>query len=107
MRLQDIGCICCRIEGQPSDVHHLVDRGSRAASGGDYATVPLCEWHHRGVPRNGLRPSEALFHFGPSLALQKRLFIRTYGTERELLAKVEQKIAELEDDYMKTITGAA
>lgn len=100
MRLQDIGCICCRKEGfrdVPVDVHHLVDKGYREHSGGDNATLPLCPWHHRGVPPSGLSQDTALLAAGPSLALHKKRFIREYGTERELLAEVERLIHELEN----------
>lgn len=99
MRLQDIGCICCLKEGfedVPVDIHHIVDKGYREHSGGDYATLPLCPWHHRGEPPNGLTLDEALFAAGPSLRYSKKRFIQTYGTERELLAEIEQRIAEKE-----------
>lgn len=99
MRLQDIGCICCFKEGFPGvpvDAHHLVDKGYREHSGGNAATLPLCPWHHRGVPPSGLSESAALFTAGPSLALHKRRFIQTYGTERELLAEVDEEIERLE-----------
>ena len=99
MRLQDIGCICCAKEGYPDvpvDVHHLVDKGYREHSGGDTATLPLCPWHHRGVPPSGFSIDTALSYAGPSLALHKKRFIRRYGTERELLAEVDRRIEELE-----------
>ncbi len=99
MRLQDIGCICCLKEGLkdvPVDVHHIVDKGYREHSGGHSATLPLCPWHHRGVPPSGFTEDTAVFAAGPSLALHKRRFIRTYGTERELLAEVDKRIAQIE-----------
>jgi hypothetical protein len=89
MRLQDIGCIACIKEGHPetpSDMHHLVDKGNREASGGDASTLPLCPWHHRGYPPADLSADEALYRMGPSLARNKKLFVKTYGTERDLLA---------------------
>lgn len=100
MRLQDIGCICCLKEGfndVPVDVHHIVDKGYRKHSGGDYATLPLCPWHHRGIPPSGFSEDTAVFAAGPSLALHKRRFKQTYGTERELLAEVERRIKDLEN----------
>lgn len=99
MRLQDLGCICCLKEGYkdvPVDVHHLVDKGYRKHSGGHRSTLPLCPWHHRGVPPSGFSEDTAVFYAGPSLALHKKRFIQTYGTERELLAEVDARIAELE-----------
>jgi hypothetical protein len=99
MRLQDAGCICCAKEGfkdVPVDVHHLVDNGYRKHSGGDKATLPLCPWHHRGVPPGGLSAAEAEKRAGPSMARNKKRFIQRYGTERELLAETNQRIEELE-----------
>jgi hypothetical protein len=99
MRLQDIGCICCLQDGYPHvpvDVHHLVDNGYRKHSGGHDSTLPLCPYHHRGVITNGLSESETLFRIGPSLALHKKRFLETYGTERELLAEVDMLIDAME-----------
>lgn len=93
-KLHRIGCIACRKNGQFSDidVHHLVDRGYRKHSGGNKATLPLCPHHHRNQPPDGWRPSEAYAFYGPSLAKHKREFIARYGSERELLAEVDQLI---------------
>lgn len=82
-RLQDIGCLACRQDGNfhvPSDLHHPTDGGRRL---GDDIVIPLCPFHHRGV---GMPP----FPGAPSLALSKRLFVQRYGTERELLAETER-----------------
>lgn len=98
-RLQDLGCICCLKEGfgyVPPDIHHIVDKGYRRLSGGHLATIPLCPYHHRGVPPSGFSIDTALGYAGPSLALHKKRFIRRYGTERELLAEVDRRIEELE-----------
>lgn len=88
-QLAGMRCIACVIEGcrQPghTEVHHIVDKGTRKHSGGHDSTIPLDSWHHRGIPPEGMKVDEALFLFGPSLALHKKRFIETYGTERELL----------------------
>lgn len=93
-RLQRIGCVACRKNGRYSqvDVHHLVDKGTRKHSGGNKATLPLCPWHHRGVPVDGYLCGSMCLLYGPSLALQKREFKRRFGTERELLAEVDALI---------------
>lgn len=92
--LRRIGCLACLKDGRRSDidVHHIVDKGYRSLSGGNRATLPLCPWHHRGQPPSSLRPSEAHVVYGPSLALQKREFIKRYGSERQLLAEVDALI---------------
>ena len=85
-------CMCCQIEGvdQPSrtEAHHIVDKGYRKHSGGDESRLPLCGWHHRGICEDGKTSSVMLFEYGPSLELNKKRFVATYGTERELLARI-------------------
>ena len=90
-RLHEMGCICCGRMGV--HVHHIVDKGYRRLSGGHQATIPLCPYHHVGYPYPALvsvecSKAEIEQYFGPSLALNKRAFVERYGTERELLAKV-------------------
>jgi hypothetical protein len=97
--LREMGCICCQIEllgYSAPDMHHLVDKGYRRLSGGDQATIPLCPWHHRGIAPDGFSQSTAVLAYGPSLALHKRRFVAHYGTERELLARVDERLAKLE-----------
>jgi len=87
--LKEMGCICCwnyRGVHQPAEIHHLVDKGYRKHSGGHDATLPLCVWHHRGEHEHGV--SHAIQVYGPSLARNKREFIRVFGTERQLLETV-------------------
>jgi len=91
-------CVCCEREGAtqllPTEVHHLVDMGTRKLSGGHMATIPLCGWHHRGVipERSELTTGDMLFIYGPSKALNGRLFRDTYGTDRELLELVNARM---------------
>jgi hypothetical protein len=93
--LRKLGCIACHIDGYrgvPSDIHHLVDKGYRKHSGGNQATIPLCPWHHRSVPVGDF----TLFYMrsvrGPSMALESKAFKERYGSQRELLAKVNELI---------------
>jgi hypothetical protein len=73
----------------PTEAHHLVDFGYREHSGGHDSTLPLCGWHHRGLQRELWLKIEMEAKYGPSLGLNKRKFVATYGTERELLAKID------------------
>ena len=88
--LQDMGCVACLMEGdgyREPDVHHLLEGGVRI---GHDATIPLCPWHHRGVPaQNG-----ELLH-GPSLAERPRSFVVKYGRDRELLDYVNRRLGLL------------
>lgn len=89
--LVDIGCIACVLDGRhgtPPDIHHLVEGRKRL---GDDHTIPLCPWHHRGVPC-GSSAKETEEVLGPSLARNKREFVERYGTERELLEMVNEII---------------
>jgi hypothetical protein len=93
--LQEYGCVCCREEGLPIgpvQIHHLVDRGTRALSGGNQSSLPLCFWHHQGGAPAGHTIASATLAFGPSLRHTSKLFHEIYGTQRELLAKVNSAI---------------
>jgi hypothetical protein len=91
-------CIACTIFGRGLfcgrvEAHHIVDGGYRKHSGGHQATLPLGKWHHRGEPlTTEWTVKEMTATFGPSLAKSKREFIRVFGTERELLAKVDGQL---------------
>jgi hypothetical protein len=94
-------CVACSIAGQRqpnrTEVHHLVDRGSRRLSGEHDATIGLCGWHHRGAipPWPKMQLARAVLTYGPSMALQKRAFVERYGTERDMLAITNQKLLEV------------
>lgn len=96
INVHDLPCICCTIEDvdQPfrTEAHHIIDKGYRKHSGGDKSRLPLDAWHHRGLCLNGMTTSEMVYKYGPSLALHKKRFIETYGSERELLAQLKTSI---------------
>jgi hypothetical protein len=84
-----MGCIACRKQGfqRPAEIHHLVE-GYRL---GHDATIPLCEWHHRGVPpMMSMTKAHARKLLGPSLEESKRQFVAEYGSEKELLDEVNE-----------------
>lgn len=91
--LQELGCIACIKEGlgyRAPEIHHIVEGHRRL--GHDF-TLPLCAHHHRGVPFDDLMSlSEMAFFYGPSLGLSKKRFVETYGTERQLLEAVNERI---------------
>jgi hypothetical protein len=91
-RLQDIGCLACRMDGRgnvPSDMHHPL-RGYRI---GKDVVVPLCVWHHRGVCVGN--PDVYAERWGPSLHHHGKKFRAKYGTDAELLAQAETILAAL------------
>lgn len=89
-------CIACEILGGlccgKTEAHHIVDNGYRRLSGGHSSTLPLGRYHHRGEPRDGMQEYEMESIYGPSLKLNKKAFVTRFGTERELLAKVDAQI---------------
>lgn len=89
-------CIACQLDNQQqpnrTEAHHLVDKGYRKHSGGHMATIPLCSWHHRGEPAFDVNASEMACAFGPSKAREGKKFTARYGTDRELLAKVDERL---------------
>lgn len=99
-RIHSLPCLCCIQEGVnqpwPTQAHHLVDRGYRKHSGGHDATIPLCAWHHVGLQVSEWLKMEMTAKFGPSLGLSKRKFVARYGTERELLARTDDILQELQ-----------
>lgn len=89
------GCAACRKLGvnghhpeiHPPEIHHLVE-GYRL--GHEY-TIPLCVWHHRGERENLDVSMDRMRHFfGPSMAREKKAFIKEFGSERELLMEVNK-----------------
>lgn len=88
-RLSEVGCICCRRHGYKvaPEIHHLVEGMRRL---GDDYTIPLCAYHHRGV---GMSLSAIENIFGPSRHHDgRRAFEKHWGTEKELLAEVNDLI---------------
>jgi hypothetical protein len=93
-KIKSFGCLACAQDGRrwQSDAHHVVSNGYRRLSGGHQNTISLCPWHHRGLLPDGYTTSRATAEFGPSLAVNKREFVNRYGTERQLLAKINAKL---------------
>ena len=90
--LRRIGCIACRLSGvfSQADIHHVLSGGRRK---GHQATIPLCPWHHRGVPPTpGYTAEDDTRLRGPSLAHGSKPFHAKFGTQQELLAKVNKMI---------------
>jgi len=90
-RLKQIICICCydeplQVPYVGVEIHHMTSGGRRI---GNEFTLPLCFWHHRGVlPADSKNSTIATLTYGPSLAKNKRQFVNRYGTEAQLLTKV-------------------
>ena len=96
--LRELGCVACSINGFSTgmkvEIHHLVDKGTRRLSGGNEATIGLCSFHHRGEPWIDFPVSYMRERFGPSMALEAKAFAQEFGTQRELLARVNEMLSE-------------
>lgn len=87
-------CIACQIFGVynqpfPTEVHHQ-NLGGKAGQRrlGHMNSVPLCSWHHVGTVTPGVNSITMNALYGPSLARQSKRFRERYGTDDELLARV-------------------
>lgn len=79
--VQSLGCIACRINGMysPAEIHHVLDGGRRI---GHSHVIPLCFPHHRGGG-DGLSAVVSRHPY-------KKRFEAAYGTEQQLLDRVEE-----------------
>jgi hypothetical protein len=98
-RLKEMGCIACSIESGGLwscgvlEIHHLNGGGHAGQKRrGDEFTIPLCSYHHQGQPPSGESTSSARVLYGPSLKYHSRNFREAYGSDDELLAKVDAEI---------------
>jgi hypothetical protein len=92
------GCVACRKRGLISypEIHHIVSCHKRY--GHDH-TLPLCAWHHRGVPPAfEMTKKAARKLLGSSLAESKRDFTAEFGSELELLMEVNSWLNSAEKD---------
>ena len=102
-KLKEMRCIACQINIESSrfmptvrttpEIHHQLSGNKRL---GHMFTVQLCTWHHRGEPSNGLSATTMSALHGPSLARQSRLFRQHYGSDEELLARVNSMLEKME-----------
>jgi hypothetical protein len=100
LRVKELRCIACEIEDceqlMPTEAHHQ-NLGGKAGQKrlGDEYTIPLCTWHHRGVAPEGVKPGDATYYMGPSLAHNSKLFRLTYGSDEHLLALTNIKLEQV------------
>lgn len=98
--LRELGCICCRMRGLrhwPVEIHHLLSGNRRR---GHKFTIPLCDFHHRGqwslvAKRHQAAQAKDMRElFGPSLAHGSKPFRAAFGSDDELLARVNELLAQ-------------
>jgi hypothetical protein len=86
--VKELECIVCGY--WPVDVHHLTRGGRRL---GDRYTVPLCRWHHLRHPPEPFDHAGARNFYGPSLMDGSKVFHEAHGSDDELLARTDAKLA--------------
>lgn len=82
--IMSFGCVACHLDGfpgMPAAVHHITEGYRRL---GHRWTLPLCDPGHH---QNGGPIGRISLHPGKS-----RQFILVYGTELELLARLERRL---------------
>jgi hypothetical protein len=90
--LSRIRCVACWDTGLTcgrTEVHHLISGGRRR---GHSYTISLGLYHHQGIPLPGWTLHQMRTYFGPSLRLESKAFRERYGTDDELLAKVNKHL---------------
>lgn len=91
-------CLACELErrldvcGRTEEHHLLLGGNAGQTRRGDDDTLPLGEWHHRGVPKRGWTVAKMEAIYGPSLAHKSKAFRRAYGKDDELLAMVNRRL---------------
>lgn len=87
-------CVACGLDWLPCsvvEVHHLLSGNRRR---GHMFIAPLCAWHHRGEPLDGMSAKEMEGALGPSLARSSKRFRAMFGSDDELLARVNELLAQ-------------
>ena len=79
-QVADYGCVACEIDGltRPAEIHHIRKHTGMGLRPSHFDTIPLCSGCHR--------TNKISVHLG------KREFERRYGTEQEILEKVNREI---------------
>ncbi|AUR89917.1 recombination enhancement RecA-dependent nuclease [Vibrio phage 1.134.O._10N.222.52.B8] len=83
-KVVSLGCIVCSgwgIQGSPAEAHHI-GNGTMGKKASNFEVIPLCPAHHR------------LGGYGVAVHAGRKAFESAYGTERELLEMVLEKVNE-------------
>jgi len=88
-RLATIGnmpCYACFIDGRETnaEVHHIRSQTGLGLRPSHFATIPLCPSHHR--------TGKVSVHLG------KKAFVERYGSEKEILEKVNREIERCREE---------
>lgn len=98
--VKQLECLPCSIENVPqpfpTEAHHLNMFGLAGQKRrGDAYQIPCCGWHHRALRLPRMTNDGMTAIYGPSLALDSKQFRFAYGTDDQLLALTNTKLAHL------------
>ena len=79
-QVADYGCVACEQDGlvRPAEIHHIRKHTGMGLRPSHFDTIPLCSGCHR--------TNKISVHLG------KKEFLKRYGTEQEILEKVNREI---------------
>ena len=85
-KVANYGCIACEIDGKISsaEIHHIRKHTGMGLRPPHSDTIPLCYSHHR--------TGKISVHLG------KKEFEKKYGTEQEILKKVNREIERCKEE---------
>lgn len=83
----ELGCLICRM---PAEIHHCRLGMGKGQRDSHFRVLPLCPTHHRGGYGIG-------FHGG------KRIWQEKYGTEEELLLKVDEELRLMRQIWLSPV----
>ena len=80
-RVAELGCYACEVNGieNHAEIHHIRKHTGMGLRPPHSNTIPLCSIHHR--------TGKDSIHLG------KKLFIKKYGTEQEILKIVKRRLS--------------
>lgn len=81
-KLRQIGCIICR---RPPEIHHITN-GTMGKKSSHQETIPLCFNHHS---------AQTPLPHGHAVHKGTKSFEERFGTQRELLIKINKLLEEL------------
>lgn len=94
--IREAGDIVAHMRGLgfiPAEIHHMTTGGKHGQKRlGHLSTIGLNSWSHRGVPLPGWSRARCREVFGPSYALEPRLFREQVGDDATLLAYQDELI---------------
>ena len=74
-RVAEMGCYVC---SRPAEIHHIRHQTGLAMRSSHYENIPICPDHHRLTKI--------------SVHLNKKEFVKRYGTEQQILAEIRRRL---------------